>query len=591
MRALPPGRACPARASSSARDESARRVGELTARHAAHGTTPQWPDVLQFGGDDRIVLTRSPLTAAGSRGVTAYDTGLTPDKPNAVCRGTTSCTSPTPTGFMAARDAHEEIATGGESSSIVESPKGDIEVFSRSGKLGHAGFMEQVQGRLATLLAAEPGSAVFFAPSGAEAEYWPLLMAKAFAGEGGKVVNVVSGAGEISSGATECAGGLHPRDFAAFGSLEDSTAVEAGAPIAGLADDVRVIEIPAREANGSVVDPQPRLRETVAESIQSGEIPVVHVVAASATGIRHDLPADDLLSMVYDSGGVVVVDATQLRCTPAQVSEWVGKDAVVLVSTSHFFRAPPINGAAIASPRVMDRLEAKLADATTELAEYGGAVVPPGLRSIFSVHELPAQRLLPAWRDGLGQHRNAGLAVRWAAGLAEMEHYERIVPPGRRAKLKSAWRDRFLQLLDDAELTAGLVQAGVVDSDGTDSIVCVRLRRNGDSDWLNLEDLRRVRSWLVEDLRQALPTELRSDVLGGGDDVDWPRIAAKPITLGVAVGVGSSGAVLPVSLGSDTMCSLITNPDRVEEDDTTVIRKLALCAAHFEELAETMTLQ
>lgn len=543
--------------SAMSRAAAAAAVAQRAEAAAASGEILPFPDVLQFGCDDRIVL--APLGGEeGAPAVNKYFCGVRPPAPGAVFRGSVTCNTPTPEGFAAAKEAYEALASGG---------------------VDHAAFMAQLQERLAKALGVE-GAGIFFSPSGSDAEYWPLLFAKAFGGPDARVLNVVTAAGEVGRGSFPAAGGLLHAAFSPMAHLWPGEETSVGTPIPGLADGVRAISVPARGGlSGEAIDPVPALREAVLEARSNGEVPVLHLVAGSKTGIWHPMLDATVLEEVRDAGGLVVVDACQLRNDEADMASWLAVDAVVLVTSSKFYRAPPFNGAAIVSPGFLNRLESAVRDAGAD-ATWPGSRVPAGLRSFFTQHELPATAALDAWREDLSGEHNTGLAVRWAAGIAEMEATAAVVPWSERPPLKDAWRARLVERL--SQISRGMVEPCYLDSDGTVSDVSVRLRVGdaAEDGYRGEKELISVHRWMTLDLRPALEGRLPDE-----EHELWSAAAATECFIGQPVGSPEAPWVVRVALGSDSMRQLVLDRAGVEADDDMLVRKLTLCAVHFDAIA------
>lgn len=84
-------------------------------------------------------------------------------------------------------------------------------------------------------------------------------------------------------------------------------------------------------------------------------MPIVHSVFGSKTGICQALDAD-LLSQVEGMGGLFVVDACQGRFEIDWLNDVIGKNAIVLITGSKFFRGPPFSGAVLVPPPIMKKL-------------------------------------------------------------------------------------------------------------------------------------------------------------------------------------------------------------------------------------------
>ena len=79
-----------------------------------------------------------------------------------------------------------------------------------------------------------------------------------------------------------------------------------------------------------------------------------------------------------------------------------------MYTASKFFRSPPFCGAVFVPPSIMDRLKG-----------LDESDIPRQLNTFVGKSEIPTE--LSQWRDKLENSVNHGLALRWEAGLAEIE--------------------------------------------------------------------------------------------------------------------------------------------------------------------------
>eukprot|EP00960_Hanusia_phi_P046294 757738-Hanusia_phi.AAC.1 len=210
-----------------------------------------YPQILTEGGDDRLILNK--------KGTNKYH--CTP-KPivGSLFRGSCTCNIPTETAYQAAEAAFYSL---------------------RSGEISVGDIMEGVRSRIKSLYDLPAGTEVFLCPSGSDAEYMPLLIAKTL-NKGRKVdlapmtriVNIVTCDSEVGSGTIDAAGGRYFSNVVPLPDWkeEDKDDIKLmGSPVyrvpgslrilmplsqlEGLANGVECISIPARcRDNGDVVD-------------------------------------------------------------------------------------------------------------------------------------------------------------------------------------------------------------------------------------------------------------------------------------------------------------------------------------------------
>jgi hypothetical protein len=109
----------------------------------------EFPLILTDGGDDRLPL--DPKTGANK-----YH-GKPTVASNAAFRGSCTCNSPSPLGFEAAQILYESFASGSKTCEAS---------------------MQETREKLMQLYSLPQGTGIFLMPSGSDAEYIPLLVAK-----------------------------------------------------------------------------------------------------------------------------------------------------------------------------------------------------------------------------------------------------------------------------------------------------------------------------------------------------------------------------------------------------------------------------
>jgi hypothetical protein len=118
---------------------------------------------------------------------------------------------------------------------------------------------------------------VFLTPSGSDAEYIPLLIAKLF-NDGKPITNVVTCNEEVGSGTLDASGGRFFSPLEPIPGFSDH--MEGGPkmsdPVLGLGEDVETVAVPARAPSGEVVDSNPEVQSTLDRCKDTGRVPIVH---------------------------------------------------------------------------------------------------------------------------------------------------------------------------------------------------------------------------------------------------------------------------------------------------------------------------
>lgn len=247
---------------------------------------------------------------------------------------------------------------------------------------------------------------IVFAASGTDLEYVGLAAAPTGSGP---ICAILLGRDEVGSGCIHSAAGRFFADRTATGAN-----VVTGSPIDARHAANRLADLPIRHADG-----RPRKSaeiyadiENIADAaIAAGEHPVIHIVHGSKTGLTLPSLTDcAALADRYGSRATLVVDACQLRISPAAVRAYLAMGAVVLGTGSKFAGGAPFSGFAFVPADVMRR----------------AAPLSPGFASLSHRAEWPI-----AWpgRDILPDEANPGLLLRLAGAMFEIDRFLALPTP------------------------------------------------------------------------------------------------------------------------------------------------------------------
>jgi len=338
--------------------------------------------MLTCGGDDRSLILDSSTNK--------YHIKPQPVDPAHVFRGSCTGNPPTQRGYDAAKKLYEKLSAMPDGS--LDAAIEDVFADQRS--------------RISKILELEEGTEVIIVPSGSDAEYLPLAIARAIKGDV-PISNGVTQLQEIGAGTAPASVGEYFSTHAPLkGKLEEGTKYLSGF------DTFDGIAVPAREKNGDVINASQKMDEFVASTMAKGSYPIVHGVFGGKTGVR-----DETMPGSLDGGetSLGVVDACQGRFSLDELHGWLKQDSVVLYTSSKFYQAPPFCGAVIIPPTIAAKLRAAPAPGPKEMFSIDG------LGGFLTDKELP--ECLESWKPLLAKDdsANLGLALRWEAGLAGME--------------------------------------------------------------------------------------------------------------------------------------------------------------------------
>lgn len=181
---------------------------------------------------------------------------------------------------------------------------------------------------------------------------------------------------------------------------------------------------------------------------------------------------------------------------------------------------------------------------------------------------------------------NIGLALRWEAGLAEMERLA-VTPDEDRQVAVEEWASAVTAMVQaEPWLDAWCVER---------SIISIRLRRspkvnddnnNNDDDsdhWLNMSELREVYRCMSQDVMSSSCSLRFGQRLSSHVELSLHEklVLSSPIHLGQPVDVSDSFAILRVALGVESLVQYLQNPAQTLAQDQIAIQKLALMARHW----------
>jgi hypothetical protein len=396
------------------------------------------------------------------------------------------------------------------------------------------------------------GTEVVLCPSGSDAEYIPIAIARALNPNKNKIVNVITQKREIGAGSSVAAGGEY---FSTHTPLYGRLSEDSNELLSGF-DNILEVSVHAREDDGTVIDASTVAAEVARRAESEGAYPIVHGVFGGKTGLR-----DEHMPLSKDSGrsSMGVVDACQGRFSLEELHSWLENDSLVLFTGSKFYQAPPFCGAVIVPARIAAQLR-KLPP-PFPLSMFG----KDGLGGFVTDKELPD--CMESWKPFLRRSEsinNVGLALRWEAGLAGMEALSNT-PDTLRTISIDRWANSVAAMVQaQPELDTYCVER---------SIVSIRLRHSNRKGWFNMKELRDVYRYISIDLSHAAPVEASDEE---------KAILSISCYLGQPVDVATSFAILRIALGSSSLATYLHNQNQTLQEDEVVVKKLAIVAKYFD---------
>jgi hypothetical protein len=342
-------------------------------------------------------------------------------------------------------------------------------------RLAEEGFeklrREQVS-RLKTLLnyEGEDKFEIFFAPSGSDLSYLPLLMAGMLY-PGKKIHNLLTCPEELGTGTQIAALGRYFMQANQFGEempYRDLLSEDI---------DIEVSNFPARDIDGRIMDHNQELRAVI--RAHSDQARIGNLVIGSKSGIENNL---NILFEVEDEM-LWVVDLCQFRNSKRLVNKLLDLNCMIMLTGSKFYQSPPFCGLMLVPRQIIRRLQSA-----------SGPVAATFTR-LFSRQDIP--ETLPDLRRQFRDFHNEGLMARWECAISEMEAYDAI-PRQVAQEMITTWNSFVRQ-----ELISRPIFELMPNQEQTNkSIISFRVRCQ--DRYLDHEELRRVFEAVVTDSHNTL---------------------------------------------------------------------------------------
>ena len=330
-----------------------------------------------------VRLSLDPVT-----GLNGYGCSLRP-RPLAAAFASDTASSSSERGFAAAEAMRRTVLS---------------EIVTDAGAAGNA--LASVRGVIRTAYGLPPGTFVALAPSGAEGELFALAAAQSHPADR-PVTAILVGPEEIAGGVALAAAGRHFASETARGAH-----VRQGGIVDGFRDDTVVEGVILRNRNGTVRPPDELAAECgrlASAAVAADRRVLLHRIDTSKSGLlAPEIPALLAIQESFPDQVDVVVDASQARLSPDRVWEYLALGWMVVLTGSNFLAGPPFSAAILFPETLRDRFSGPL---------------PPGLREYSGPAEWPPG--LVAARD-LQPGGGLGLALRWAAALAELRAFNAV---------------------------------------------------------------------------------------------------------------------------------------------------------------------
>jgi len=236
---------------------------------------------------------------------------------------------------------------------------------------------------------------VFYAPSGSDLCYYPIMFSRILQPEK-PIFSVVTCPEELGTGSNTAIKGKY-----FFGTNQFEENVEKGVNIHS---DVNIIQqaFPARDQEGNILNHKNDILKTIDEKSKDHQV-IANLVIGSKSGIV------DNISMIPRANDNVfwVIDVCQMRTTPKLISSLIRLNCMVMLTGSKFYQSPPFCGALLVPKTISSKLN-----------NISEKAVEPFLK-IFSTSDISPSH--PKLRSKFRENENYGTLLRWEAAISEMK--------------------------------------------------------------------------------------------------------------------------------------------------------------------------
>ncbi len=376
-------------------------------------------ELVTQGGDDRLELAENGLNKYNVR-PTDFETVFN--------RASCTCSPFTPEGYRAAVDLYQKL---------------DPDVFDETRKQQTQTIKELINydGR--------NRFHVFYAPSGSDLCYLPLLFSKLINPDR-NVFNVITCPEELGSGSISAYSGKYY-----FERNQMGEPVPKGESL-GSQIVIENENYAARAGDGTIINHWPNILQKIHEKYHTHSVNA-NLVIGSKSGIENNIT---YVSQAPENV-LWTIDLCQFRASRVLINGLIGMNCLVMLTGSKFYQSPPFC-AVLLVPKTI-----------TKHFGLGNKNLLSPFSTIFSRHDVPEK--FSSLREHLPDYRNYGLLLRWEAALTEMVATSRLdsfdlsdtIQKWNRHVVERLGRSKNFKMMPDQQVTNNsIVSFRVLDDDG-----------------------------------------------------------------------------------------------------------------------------
>jgi hypothetical protein len=320
--------------------------------------------LIVSGGDDRLDLLAS--------GRNRYHVRPT-EFEHVFNRASCTCSPFSPDGYAAAADLYTRLDPNGFTDTLDEHTRTLKQLINYEG-----------QDRFE----------VFYAPSGSDLCYYPLLFSQLIHGKR-KMFNVITCPEELGSGSNLASSG---RYYFSHNQMGQRLSTEG---LFGEQGEIESASFAARAPNGRIIDHRQDILTAIHDKYRSHAVNA-NLVIGSKSGIENNV------TIVSEAPEDVLwtVDLCQFRASRRLINGLIGMNCLVMLTGSKFYQSPAFCAALLIPHSISERLGPPNRELVAPFAD------------VFTRYDIPER--FSELRRYLPDFRNYGLLLRWHAALQEM---------------------------------------------------------------------------------------------------------------------------------------------------------------------------
>ncbi|MEO7986707.1 MAG: hypothetical protein ABI766_09245 [Gemmatimonadales bacterium] len=241
---------------------------------------------------------------------------------------------------------------------------------------------------------------VFYAPSGSDLCYYPLLFFRLIHRER-KIFNVITCPEELGSGSNLASSG---RYYFTHNQMGQRVNFEG---LIGKQGEIESASFAARSHDGKIIDHWQEILTTIHDKYRSHAVNA-NLVIGSKSGIENNVT---IVSQAPEDV-LWTVDLCQFRASRLLINGLIGMNCLVMLTGSKFYQGPPFCAVLLVPKSITQGFRVPDRDLVAPFA------------NVFSRYDIPEQ--FSELRRHLPDFRNYGLLLRWHAALHEMKAMSKL---------------------------------------------------------------------------------------------------------------------------------------------------------------------